>query len=504
MKQSLVKNILALGFAVIIGGCAGTNQSNYLQHYSEFVRDGVTYSQCSAAYPTGFLDSSAVRMDKIVPKQALVGKEYNYQFIVTNLRGQDLTNVVITDELPASFKIVSSNPKPTTSGNQAKWLLPVLKANEKLVIDVVGSAPATGKISSCGYVSYDDQVCATTDVVQAGLKVKVTAPKTASLCDIIPLVYTVTNIGSIPLDNVIVDGGKTSDLEALDGTRGGHTPVGTLQPGESKQIEIQAKAPKTGNMYTAIRGISNTVVSEEDKVLTVVSASALKVKITGPGEVIQGRSATYNIVVTNSGNGPANQTVVTSPVPAGSQFSVASGTAAVGKDDYIVWPAVNIPAGGNVTYSFTVIPTSSPTVNASATAQDNCSQSVSDKAVTNVKGVAAVHLGTIDSPDPIQVGETTVYTITALNQGFAKDTNIKIRCEVGELEEIVAVAGDTKGTFDAKTATFSPYPVLEPKQKATWTITVKGLKKGDAVFKAYLKTDQFSVEVLKDEPTTIY
>ncbi|MDR2463479.1 MAG: DUF11 domain-containing protein [Verrucomicrobiales bacterium] len=503
MKRNLV-SILLSGLAAIIVGCAGTNQSNYLQHYSEFVRDGVTYSQCSAAYPTGFLDTSAVRMDKIVPKQALVGKDYNYQFIVTNLRGQDLTNVVITDELPANFKIVTSDPKPTTSGNQAKWLLPVLKANQKLVINVIGSAPATGKISSCGYVSYDDQVCATTDVVQAGLKVKVTAPKTANLCDIIPLVYTVTNIGSIPLDNVVIDGGNTSDLVALDGTRGGHTPVGSLQPGESKQVNVQAKAPKTGDMHTVIRGISGNLVSEEDKALTVVSASALKVKISGPAEVIQGRKATYDITVTNSGNGPANQTVVTSPVPVGSQFASASGNATVGKDDYIVWPSANIPAGGSATYSFTVIPTSSPTVDASASVQDNCGQSVSDKAATTVKGVAAIHLGTIDNPDPIQVGETTVYTISAVNQGFAKDTNIKIRCTVGELEEIVAVNGDTKGTFDAKSATFEPYPVLNPKQKASWTVTVKGIKKGDAVFKAYLKTDQFSIEVLKDEPTTIY
>jgi uncharacterized repeat protein (TIGR01451 family) len=211
MKNKLQIALLAFT-TFIITSCATNQGGSLLQRYSEFEQDGKIYTKCSAAYPTGRLSSSSVRMDKIVPKQAIAGQSYTYQFKVTNLQNNDLTNVVITDDIPQNFTLISSNPKAAISGRSARWVIPKLRPNQTFIINVTGKSDSIGSISSCGSVSWDEFVCATTEIVNPGLKATLTAPATASFCNIIPLVYTATNTGSLPLTNVYIDGGKTSEL----------------------------------------------------------------------------------------------------------------------------------------------------------------------------------------------------------------------------------------------------------------------------------------------------
>ena len=50
----------------------------------------------------------------------------------------------------------------------------------------------------------------------------------------------------------------------------------------------------------------------------------------------------------------------------------------------------------------------------------------SAQACTLWRGVAALLIELVDDPDPLQVGETTTYTIRVTNQGTADDNNVVI------------------------------------------------------------------------------
>ncbi|MEM6822009.1 MAG: hypothetical protein AAF558_08730 [Verrucomicrobiota bacterium] len=504
MRQK-IRHSLLLICVMLVSACATyQNRFETLERYTEFTRNGVTYTQCSAAYPTGSLATSVIRLDKIVPKQALANKEFAFQFIITNLTGNELRNVVIIDDVPKGFRVLSSNPQATVANGIAKWVVPSIGPNSKFTINAKGSSPTVGKISSCGSVRYDDYVCATTEIVDPGLKATVSAPAKANLCDTLPLVYTATNVGSVKLTNVFIDGGKTSELVALDGTRGGSMRIGDLMPGESKQIRVNAKATKNGRNDTIIRAVSDQITSQEAKAVTMVESPQLRIGVSSPSSVIQGRSITYEITVSNVGKGTAERVNITSPIPAGTTFLSASngGTAGAGG---ITWPAVRLPAGSSTKLQARVRASSTSQVRTDATATTECAQPASAFAQTTVKGVAAILLEVVDNPDPIEVGDTTTYTITVTNQGSATDTNIRVNCAIESALSYVSTAGATTGKASGNIVTFAPLPSLAPKATATWTVRVKGNAASDSRFKVTMNSDQLGARPVEEtEATKIY
>jgi len=502
MKTKL-QTLLTACMIVLIASCATTNNNVMLQRYSEFQQGGKTFSKCSAAYPTGSISTSVIRMDKIVPKQAIASQEYTYQFKVTNLQDNELKNVIITDDVPERFTLIKSSPQASISGRTARWAIPSLGPKKTVLISVTGKSASVGSISSCGTVSWDEYICATTEIVNPGLKATLSAPATASLCNVIPLVYTATNTGSIPLTNVYIDGGRTSELVALDGTRGGSMNIGSLAPGESKQIKVNAKATNVGDFTTSIRAVSDQITSKEDRTVTHVSAPVLAVSVSAPSSVIQGRPVKYDIKVVNRGSGTANAVAITSPLPAGTSLISASNGGTL-SNGIISWPKTSIPTNNSVNLSVTARPVNVASMRAQATANDACAQPASDSATTSVKGVAAILLEVVDSPDPIEVGGSTTYTIRVTNQGSATDTNIKIKCMIEGTQSHISSTGSTSGSHSGGVVNFQPLAKLGPKATASWRVTVKGTKASDTRFKVSMTSDQLGRPVEETEATTIY
>ena len=125
----------------------------------------------------------------------------------------------------------------------------------------------------------------------------------------------------------------------------------------------------------------------------------------------------------------------------------------------------------------------------------------SAKACTVWKGIAAVALEVVDDPDPIQIGENTLYTIKVVNQGFADIHNVKL---VASFDDKTAPISSDRGTVSGKTVTSSNLPTLAAKQVLTGTITVKGLKAGDSRNRVVLTCEELASSVEETESTTVY
>ena len=110
----------------------------------------------------------------------------------------------------------------------------------------------------------------------------------------------------------------------------------------------------------------------------------------------------------------------------------------------------------------------------------------------------------VDSPDPVQIGTDTTYTVEVTNQGSATATNVKIICTLPAEETFLSAGGQTAGSASGNTITFAPLASLAPKAKATWTVKVKAKAEGDVRFRTSMIADQLKSTVDETESTNLY
>lgn len=214
-----------------------------------------------------------------------------------------------------------------------------------------------------------------------------------------------------------------------------------------------------------------------------------------------GRDATFEIIVSNKGNGAANNVVVTDTLPTNAQFLNADGggQASGGR---VTWNIGTLDAGKQMTFHVTVRCNQMGTVRNSARVS-YCV--VADAACEfPVRGIPAMLLECVDSPDPVEVGAETTYTIYAVNQGSQTATNVVIECTLPPETEFVKAGGATAGTNSGKSVKFAPLPTLAEKTRATYTVTVRGIKPGDSRFGVAMTSDQLTTPVNETESTNIY
>jgi uncharacterized repeat protein (TIGR01451 family) len=235
----------------------------------------------------------------------------------------------------------------------------------------------------------------------------------------------------------------------------------------------------------------------------VVGAGAPIIEITKSCPELRylGRDVTFEIIVTNRGDGPALNVVVKDTVTGGVQFVSADSEGARAGND-IVWQLGTLAAGKTRTLKTTLRCDQIGKVLNTATVS-YCAESAASCAF-EVKGIPAILLECVDDPDPTEVGGVLTYTITVVNQGSALGTNIAINCTLPPEEDYVSSTGPTTAKVDGKAVSFAPIPSLAAKATAVFTLKVKGVAAGDVRFKVEMTSDQLGRPVMETESTRIY
>ena len=453
--------------------------------------------------PAGERSCGVVRIDRSAPKQVISGADFDYTIKLINLSKADLTGVKLREKLVTNLELVGTNPKSTIAGNTLEWIVGDLKAGESKLFTVRGKAQKPGQVVGCASVVFDmPEVCLAITAVQPSLEIVKTGPAEAILCDTIPYKITVKNNGSGVACNVMVKDDLPEGLATLDGKKAVAFNAGNLNPGEARDFTFTAKAEKKGKYSNAATASADGgLMANSTPVSTLVVNPELKVDKTGPAMRYMGRPGTYEIVVSNTGDGEARNTVLTDTIPATTTLVSAEGANVTGSS--VTWALGTIKPGESKKVALTLKFNEVGAVRNVATATAYCA-TASGSAATEVSGIAAILLECVDLSDPIEVGANVTYRITVTNQGSAIDNNIGIKCTLPDGEEFVSTAAPTKETVDGKDITFAPLENLAPKAKVTYDVTVKCTKAGDVRFGVSLTSKMLTSPVTETESTHIY
>lgn len=467
-------------------------------------------TQMTQSYPLSPAESF-VRLEKMSPTEVRANEPFDYRIKVTNLTDSDLTNVIVTDQISGNMKVQSAEPQfrrspEETEAGYVRWYFENLAANTSEMITVTAVAHGTGRIGSCAEVTYDT-LCAMANIVEPALRLTKIAPAESLVCDRIPFEYVVTNTGTGYACDIVIEEALHQQLMTSQGGNNIMFTLDALGPGESKEFSTTLDATATGTYSSkAVAKSRSAGTAESNMTTTVVKQPMLAINEVGPSKQYIGRTLTYEITVTNRGDGIARDTVVEAMVPENISFENATlgGTFSRSSPGRVLWNIGTLEPNASKKLSMTLTGYQQGSMQTTTSAKAYCADAVSTSVETMISGIPGILLEVIDVSDPIELGKDETYIITVTNQGSATDSNIKISCTLEDAMEYISSTGPTTAAVEGNTITFAPLASLAPKTQAQWRVNIRAAGEGDIRFKTVMTSEHLTRTVEETEATRFY
>src|SRR5262245_29649873 len=248
--------------------------------------------------------------------------------------------------------------------------------------------------------------------------------------------------------------------------------VGELGPNQSRQIPVTLKATAKGKHCNVAQVNTSNAGKAESQACTEVLVPGLKIeKSTSDKQLLINRTASYDIVVSNTGDVPLTGVVVTDTAAAETSIVSAEGGSVSGNT--ATWNVGQLGVGQKRTLNLRIASKTPGRFCNTANVTSTQGLKDSSQACTEWIGVTGVLVEVVDDPDPIQVKETTTFTIRVTNQGTTtaiQDLTIKAFFP----EETTPITASNGGTVSGKNVTWPVVSSLPARQSVTYTIQARG------------------------------
>ncbi|MBC2594247.1 DUF11 domain-containing protein [Ruficoccus amylovorans] len=473
----------------------------------------------------------------VVSKQylsgSMAGSPFTYKINVK--AKQPVTNVVVSEMLPAEIKFQSSDPKASMDQfGMPSWDLEAMKAGDQKDITVTVVPSKIGNFEVCSVVRADPMVCLPIFVGKPEITLAKVGPAAVELGKDASWTITAKNTGNAYADNVVITDKLPEGWTAKSPLS---KNVGSLDPGQTATMTVVATATKPGKF---VNTATSTFAQGEPVVATapvLVQQSSLKVTKTGPANGYIFSDVPYTITVTNDGDTTLNNILVVDTLPTDS-FVIEGQLAksATVKDidnggrtivpsmdptrnvwgywrpgstnpqtddsaDVIEWTIDTLAPGASKSFTVNGYATRPITTTNNVTASTGEIKE-SAQAVTVWRAVPGIHSSIRDSIDPIQVGQETTYTLNALNQSSYETFSVTSQ-KVSIPSQLKIISVSAGGVISGQTVTF-PQVSLAPGKEVTRSITVQAVSAGTVTTKVETMTNFRDDPILDQESTTIY
>jgi uncharacterized repeat protein (TIGR01451 family) len=438
-----------------------------------------------------------------VPALSAVGQELEYRSVVENRSSAAAHHVVVRDRVPVNARYVRANPEPTITQPELEWRLGSMAGGARQEIRLVLSPTGGGDVDNCVRVEFEHGVRLRTRLTRPTLQLQKQGPVDAQLFDALNYQLTVTNTGNSPAANVLIVDDLPEGLEHKDNRKQLSFPIGSLAPGESRNVSYEVIAKKTGRFTNRAVVTADGGLRDEVQSAVNVNEALLVLKMTAPRQQSFGRSIPYELTLTNNGSAPLTNVVLIDKLPAKAAFVSASDSGRLAGTQ-VEWSLGTLAAGATKKVELKLRPTTAgDIVNLAEARADRGHKAMAD-ATTSIVGEAGLLFEVVDTEDPIEVGGNTQYNIIIRNQGSVPATNIRITATVPAELAVSKVTGPTDHKKDGRKVVFEPLN-LPSGQDTIYRVQVRGIKAGDARFRVELTSDQLkSGPLLEEESTNVF
>lgn len=370
------------------------------------------------------------------PDPLTIGSTVNYQFLVTNTGDFTLSPVTVSDPLPGLSEITCADSALAPAADMSCMATYVVTPQDVVngVIDNTAMAQGTPSSGQADVLAEDSASVEPAQLPEITIDKTGSGPDPLVAGETVDYVFLVTNTGNLPLTGVTV-------TDPLPGLSAITCPGDALDPGEDMSCTAQyivtaadVAAGVIENSVTVVGAAPDMAeVSDQDSASVPpeqIPGIALVKTGTGPDPLVAGEQVSYEFAVTNTGNVPLTNVMVTDPLAGLSP---------------VTCPGDSLAPGENMTCTATLQVTQDDvnagiienTATTEGIAPDNSTVSDQDSASVPPVQLPAITIDkTAGGPDPLVAGEAVSYAFLVTNTGNVPLTNVSVTDPLPNLSAI--------------------------------------------------------------------
>jgi hypothetical protein len=438
------------------------------------------------------------------PTTLKVGAPAEYTVIARNTAAIPLHKVVIQVKVPTGASVAGTEPKADGTESVLVWDLGTLSHRQEKPVRLKLVPPGKGEMTCQAWVTFTGSAALKVQVREPKLEVAVRAPEKAAVGDPVAVTLAVSNRGDYSADGIKLAVHLGAGLEPARGTKD-VIDVGSLPAGESREIKVPCVARAAGNHKCEVTAEGDAGLKAVGAASVSIVQAKLDLEVTGPKLRYLDRKAIYTIKITNPGDAPATDVVVSQIVPDGFKFAAAD---AGGRYDAasrtIRWAVGELATGNSKELKCELVAAGLGDFKHTATATGGRGIKAEKSVATKVEGLSALAMEVADSDDPVEVGSDTTYEIRVTNTGSKDETDLKLVCTIPAQMKFKAADGPGRFEVVGGEVVFGTLKRLPARGDVIYKVTCTAKTKGDARFKATLTAGDLSEPVIRQESTRVY
>lgn len=447
----------------------------------------------------------SLQVQKIAPEEVQVGQKTSFTLRVRNLGTSAAEDVVLVDRVPKHTRLESTSPPSQTSEDGLlQWSLGRLMPGDERTVTIELVPTEEGEIGSVASVSFSSLASARTVSTLPRLEVTQNADPDVRVGDRMQIQIAVANRGTGTAKNVSLEVDLPRELRHPSGDALGMS-LGDLAPGESRSIPLDLTAMEAGSLLSKIRIVSGNGAPQESTLPIQIIAPKLSLVLQGPKLRYLERSANYQVAIANQGTAPAKDIDIVAYLPKGLQFQSAGNHGEYLPDQHAVaWGLDELKPGQNATTDLTLLPMEAGDFVIRLQSQSSDTRAEPLEKGVRVEGLSELAFTIEDDNDPVELDGQSLYTVKVSNSGTRSDSQVEVAIELPVGAKVLQVDAPTRYQVQGNAIRFEAVPEMPPGDQRAFRFRLQLPQEGTQVVRAFLKSLQRPVAVVKEESTQVY
>jgi uncharacterized repeat protein (TIGR01451 family) len=314
-------------------------------------------------------------------------------------------------------------------------------------------------------------------------------------------VVRVSNPGSGMASNVLIQAAVPDGLEHRRGSLL-TIEIGTLNPGESRQAQLNVTAVKGGEQQMAIRALADGGLTSQTAAALEVAEPELSLEITGPAEQMSGRTEQYLLQVMNQGDVPSANVRAKYRVADGFEFVSADRGGKYNDDERsIEWFVGTLQGGESSRFHVSLRAAETGALLHQAGVISEHGKVTMTEMETSVEGTAVLDLKIVASQNQLQVGDEITYDVEIANTGDRSATAVGFSCELPTGLELVETSGPTEYIAENGVVVFKSLAEIEAGKTAVYSVRARCTREGTHRLRLRAASESISEPLIGEETT---